>query len=385
MAVQIHRVVRVAINVPARPPARAPWVALLLLALGLLLFPVTTATFAQITNFNVSPGNPAGGLVQGLDGNLYGTSFTGGSNNLGTVFKITPAGALSIVASFDGTNGSYPRGTMVADNAGNFYGVAYSGGATNAGTIFKVTTAGQLLALHSFGNDTANPYGGLTVGNDGNFYGTTETYASVFCITPGGSYTNLTSYFGQNGYALEGGLALGPNGIFYGVAATRAFAQPGGLVFSVTTNGIVSQLTQFNVTNGDQPYGGLVLGGDGNFYGTTSGGGASSQGTVFKIGPTGVASVLYSFAGGTADGGGPNAALIQGSDGNFYGTSANGGIDSQGTLFEVTPGGLETVLYYFSGGQDGRIPGGLIQGIDGIFYGTTTSGGSSSMGTVFAF
>jgi uncharacterized repeat protein (TIGR03803 family) len=181
-------------------------------------------------------------------------------------------------------------------------------------------------------------------------------------------------------------LIQGTDGNFYGTTSSGGTSGQ-GTVFKITAAGVETVLYAFagGTADGSSPHAALIEGADGNFYGITSGGGTSSQGTVFKVGPTGAASVLYSFAGGTADGGGPNAALIQGSDGNFYGTSANGGFDNQGTLFEVTPGGLETVLYYFSGGPDGRNPGGLIQGIDGIFYGTTTNGGSSNLGTVFAF
>jgi len=139
---------------------------------------------------------------------------------------------------------------------------------------------------------------------------------------------------------------------------------------------------------GALPFAGRILQGvDGSFYGTTAGGGTSSQGTVFKITPAGVETLLYSFAGGfvgVADGGDPNTALILGSDGNLYGTSG-GGIGNDGTLFKVTPTGVETVLYYFEGGTAVNRPGGLIQSVEGKFYGTSAYGGSSNLGTVFIF
>jgi uncharacterized repeat protein (TIGR03803 family) len=137
----------------------------------------------------------------------------------------------------------------------------------------------------------------------------------------------------------------------------------------------------------------LVLASDGNFYGTTEGGGTSNTGTVFKITPGGVETVLHSFAGGTTDGSRPNTALIQGNDGNFYGTTTNGGIggdvnsgsSGNGTLFRITSAGVQTMLYSFAGGTDGINPSALILGADGIFHGTSLDGGSSNLGTVYTF
>jgi uncharacterized repeat protein (TIGR03803 family) len=183
-------------------------------------------------------------------------------------------------------------------------------------------------------------------------------------------------------------LLQGSDGNFYGTTALGGTSGQ-GTVFKITPTGVETVLYSFTggTTDASHPYAGLIQGGDGNFYGTTSNGGTSGQGTVFKITPIGVETVLYSFAGGfvgVADGGGPSTALIQGSDGNFYGTPG-GGIGNNGTLFKVTPTGIETVLYYFTGGAAVNIPGALIQGVDGEFYGTTEYGGSSSLGTVFTF
>jgi uncharacterized repeat protein (TIGR03803 family) len=137
--------------------------------------------------------------------------------------------------------------------------------------------------------------------------------------------------------------------------------------------------------DGQEPYAGLIQGTDGNFYGTTVQGGASSDGTTFKITPAGVETVLWSFGGGN-DGQEPYAGLIQGTDGNFYGTTVQGGANSYGTIFKITPAGVETVLYSFEPGSDAEFPtAALIQGTDGHFYGTTYEGGANGDGTVFKY
>src|SRR6267378_1166542 len=143
-------------------------------------------------------------------------------------------------------------------------------------------------------------------------------------------------------------------------------------------------LAAFGPAGPQNPQAPLIQGTDGNFYGTTSQGGASNAGTVFQLTPAGTLTVLYTFTGGTTDGATPNAGLIQATDGNFYGTTVNGGAFSTGTVFQLTPAGTLTVLHEFAGGTDGAAPvAGLIQAADGNFYGTTTQGGASNAGTVF--
>jgi uncharacterized repeat protein (TIGR03803 family) len=285
-------------------------------------------------------------LIQGSDGNFYGTTPLGGTSNDGTVFKITPAGVETVLHSFaGGTDGSQPQTALIQGVDGNLYGTSVGGGIHGSGTVFKITPSGLETIVYSFtgGTDGGTPQAALIKGVDGNFYGTTSVggttgQGTVFKLTPAGVETVLHSFAG-------------------------------------------------GTTDGSHPYAALIQGGDGNFYGTTSSGGTSGQGTVFKLAPTGVEAVLYSFAGGfvgVADGASPSTALIQGSDGNLYGT-AGGGIGNNGTLFEVTPSGVETVLYYFTGGTAVNHPGALILGVDGLFYGTTAYGGSSNAGTVFTF
>jgi uncharacterized repeat protein (TIGR03803 family) len=297
----------------------------------------------------VPTGDGAGpdGLIQGQDGNFYGTTVSGGLNGLGTVFKITPTGTESLVYSFAGgaANGATPQG-LVQGSDGNFYGATSQGGSGpcqgGCGAVFKLTPTGVQTGLYFFsGGSDGGVANGLVQGSDGNFYGTTAY----------GGVTNSQ---------------CGPGGC--------------GVVFKLTPVGIESALYSFvaGSADGALPNASVMQGTDGNFYGTTIYGGASNDGTAFKVTPAGVETVLHSFAGGT-DGALPQTPLTEGSDGNFYGTTPNGGVNGFGTVFKLTPAGAETVLYSFAGGTgDGAIPGtGLIQGSDGNFYGTTNSGGNS--------
>jgi uncharacterized repeat protein (TIGR03803 family) len=303
---------------------------------------------------------PAAGLVQGSDGNFYGTTQDGGTSvncesGCGTVFRISPGGSYTNLYSFQSSpnDGEHPYGGLVQGSDGNFYGTTGDGGTYGVGTVFRISPSGNETNLHSFvgrPNDGQGPAAGLVQGSDGNFYGTTEgggTYGpgTVFRISPNGSYTNLYS-FGSH-----------PNDGAYSAA-------------------------------------GLVQGSDGNFYGTTTDGGTNNCqcGTVFRISPSGTETNLYSFAGSPTDGNDPQSGLVQGSDGNFYGTTSGGGTSTNcfegcGTVFRISPSGTYTTLYSFGNSPtDGEEPdAGLVQGSDGNFYGTTYQGGTNNDGTVFKF
>ncbi|MGA9931351.1 MAG: choice-of-anchor tandem repeat GloVer-containing protein, partial [Terriglobales bacterium] len=345
-------------------------------------------------------------LIQGTDGNLYGTTESGGTFDQGYIFKVTPGGTLSQLYTFcsqaNCTDGAEPFAGLVQATNGNFYGTTSEGGANGAaGTVFEVTSAGRLTTLYNFCSqsgcaDGLEPYAGLIQGTDGNFYGTTlfggaNDLGTVFKITPGGTLTTLYSFCSQNGctdgevpYA---GLVQGTDGNFYGTTVAGG-ANGAGTVFKITPGGTLTTLYSFcsqsGCTDGIQPEAGLVQGTDGNFYGTAAFGGANGEGTVFKITPGGTLTTLYSFCSqsGCTDGIQPEAGLVQ-AGGNFYGTTYFAGPNGYGTVFEITPAGQLTTLYGFGLTDGGFLEGGLVQA-NGNLYGMTVFGGSRLDGTIFS-
>ena len=369
--------------------------------------PTPRYTYQQLYRFtNVPDGkSPRGGLIQGSDGNLYGTTQWGGSGRggsgsvggIGTVFKLTLQGQETVLYSFNnstgGSDGAYPYAGLIQANDGNFYGTTFYGGNGN-GTVFKVTPQGQKTTVYNFtgGTDGAYPQAGLLQGGDGNFYGTTydggsggEGYGTAFKLTPQGQKTTGYNFGGgtDGGYPEAGLIAASDFVGGYGTTAAGGGTPTAGTVFKITPSGKTTLYSFAGGTDGENPTG-LIQAKDGNLYGTTIWGGSNYKGTVFKVTPQGQKTTLYNFTGGT-DGAYPQAGLLQASDGNFYGTTyAGGGIGKgYGTVFKITPQGQKTTLYSFAGRTDGANPyAGLIQASDGNFYGTTYYGGNGA-GTVF--
>jgi len=297
---------------------------------------------------------PMAALVQGSDGFFYDTTFNGGTNGVGTVFKINSNGVLTSLYSFtNGNEGANPQAGLVQGSDGNFYGTTSLGGTNSAGTVFKISTNGALTS-YMFTSVTgvyhgAEPVAGLVQGSDGNFYGTTEVGAAsgcgtVFKISTNGALTNLYSFYGGNdGSEPVAGLAKDSNGFFYGTTS-KGGTNGAGTVFKISTNGALTSLYSFTGGNdGYLPYAGLVPDGHGYFYGTTFYGGTNGAGIVFKISTNGALTSLYSFTGGN-DGSRPNG-LVQGSDGGFYGTTATGGTNGYGTVFKLTIAPQLTITY----------------------------------------
>jgi uncharacterized repeat protein (TIGR03803 family) len=347
---------------------------------------------------------PDGALVQGNDGNFYGISDAGGIgggpiskggfSGAGTVFKVTPNGTETVLYSFGGTptDGAQPQG-LIRGSDGKLYGTTLNGGANFRGTVFELTLDGAQTILHSFagGSDGDHPAAGVIQGNDGNFYGTAinyfeNSYGMVFKLTPEGILTRLHTFAAgpNDGDFPFGSLLLGRDGNLYGTTPEGG-TNNSGTVFKITPDGEETVLHNFGGTpaDGGAPNFGVVQGADGNLYGTTSNGGANGYGTVFKLNPDGVDTVLYSFS-GTGDGAYPSTALVQGSNGNFYGGTYSGGAGAgSSTIFELTSAGVVTSLYSFPSGANSVTN--LVNGSDGNLYGTTYQGGTHESGTFFRF
>ena len=357
-------------------------------------------TVTILHSFGCSDGAyPLDGLAQGNDGNFYGTTQSGGASTncqgwdencqygCGTIFRVEPSGTFSNLYSFSGTEGAIPHAGLVQGSDGNFYGTTPVGGANGYGTVFRISSSGNLTNLYSF---TYSALAGasqpvLVQGSDGYFYGTTPMggangSGTVFRISASGNFTNLYSFSGPDGANPQAGLVQGSDGDFYGTtqyggASTNCY-QGCGTVFRITPSGSLTNLHSFvgYPTDGSVPVAELVQGSDGNFYGVAGG-------TVFRVSPSGNFTNLYYGVSSPA-------WLVQGSDGNFYGTTPMGGASTNcfsgcGTVFRISPSGSFSNLYSFSG-NDGSWPfGGLAQGSDGNFYGTTVRGGTNDMGIVF--
>jgi uncharacterized repeat protein (TIGR03803 family) len=334
---------------------------------GALLRVTPAGTSTTLLLFNGTNGaRPFGSLAQGDDGSFYGVTEQGGAYNQGTVFQATTNGILTTLVSFNITNGASPGSGLVRGSDGNYYGTTASGGAnTNInssgqpgyGTAFRITTNGTLTLLASFdGTNGDSPGWGLTEGQDGNFYGTTTKggdngLGTVFRVTTDGTLTMLTSFNGTNGSSPCGGLILGRDGNFYGTTreggtntAVNAFGTTGyGTVFRITPDGVLTSLTSFNLADGAHPYGRLVEGTDGAFYGTTYFGGtpfaprlALGYGTVFRVSTNGTLTRLISLDSGL-QGVSPMSGLTQAADGSLYGTTQRSGPNGGGTIFHLVP------------------------------------------------
>ena len=382
-----------------------------------LALSLSAQTFKTLHSFDYTDGaGPFTGMVQGTDGNLYGVTSAQGPYTGGTVFKMTPAGALTTLYDFCiltlCADGQAPIGGLVQATNGDFYGTTSGGGANvYGGTVFQITPGGTLTTLYSFcpppNNCADGEYPSVTLlqAGNGGLYGTTAkggTFSgngntpgpgTVFKITTGGALTTLHSFDTSDGFEPYANVIQATDGNFYSTASgggTYGY----GTLFKMTPSGAFSILHSFcsqtSCTDGGNPYGAIVQATNGSIYGTTTGGGTYGFGTVYKITPSGVFTKIYDFCTlACLDGNDPIGGLIQASDGNFYGTTYKGGASSNGTVFKITPSGVLTTLYSFCAVYpscaDGSLPySALVQDTNGIFYGTTSFGGADNAGAIFS-
>jgi uncharacterized repeat protein (TIGR03803 family) len=403
------------------------WVALFLAATAAAS---PAQTFNSLFSFDGTNGEyPFAALVQATNGYLYGTTNTGGTGyGFGTVFQMTPSGTLTTLYtfcanSFTCSDGQTPsNGALVQATNGDLYGTTTSGGVNSYGTVFSITPSGTLTTLWSFCSlsncpDGNSPTAGLVQATNGDLYGTTPYGGAanagvLFKITPGGALTTLYNFCSQPGCA-DGSLPLAPlvlatNGDLYGTTSAGGSTN-GGTVFKITPGGTLTTLHMFcnsdscAIIEGAGPAAALIQANNGDFYGTTVSGGAHNYGTVFSITPSGTLTTLYNFCSQTncADGTNPWGGLVQAPNGEFYGTTQEGGDNNNGTVFNITASGTLTTLYSFtgtgcgegaSGCPDGQWPyAGLVQDTNGKLYGATRFGGTNecssggdNCGTIFS-
>lgn len=356
-------------------------------------------------------GSPYCGLVVGADGNLYGTTTAGGSNNLGTVFQLTPGGGFTSLFAFNGTNGANPYAALTPGNGGLFYGTTSAGGVSNWGTIFLVTTNGAFTNLFSFSGTNnpwqgANPAAALVPDGVGNLWGTANFggltnalylnistllgngYGTVFELTSNGTVTIPIVFGGTNGAHPSGGLVLAKDGNFYGTTTwggngLTASSAGFGTIFRLNPNGTITNIYRFGGGgDGGFIYAGLVQGNDGWLYGGAFQGGSVGNGTLFKVSTNGDFLPLRTF--GYFESATPYAGMMEGGDGNLYGTTfGNAQYGNYGSVYQLTTGGAFTNLVSFNNANGNHPAGVLVQGPDNNLYGTTSAGGANGLGTIF--
>ena len=344
----------------------------------------STGSLTVLHSFSGPDGSgPAGGLIEGSDGFLYGATSSGGDSGLGTVFRISTSGTLTTLHSLAANEGSWPQGKLLQASDGKFYGTTYDNGA-DPGTLFQIDSAGNFTTIHAFSSAEGIWPQGSLIEVGGKFVGSADRggadgYGTAFTVTQLGTLAVVQSFAGPpEGNLPVAGLTQASDGLLYSTTC-GAGDSGAGTLFRIDLVGNLTRLHSFDVsTEGSCPQAALIEASDGNLYGTAGSGGGGGHGTVFRSSTSGTITTLHAFS--LADGDFPDHALVQATDGNFYGSTGNGGDSGRGTLFRVDGAGGFSLLHSIST-TEGASPSGLVQGSDGAFYGSTAGG--SLLGAMF--
>jgi len=327
-------------------------------------------------------------------GNLYGTTYSGGSSDNGTIFKIAPDRTYTVLHSFNGSTGANPMAGLTIDLAtGDLYGLTQAGGSAGEGVLYKLTAGGTYTVLHNFAggaNDGRYPGARMIRDKKGNFYGTTMAGGPldegvVFEYSKRGVFTVLHAFDTTSGPPV-GRLDRDSQGNLYGALSAGGDSQACsghgcGAIFELAHDGTF--VIRYSFTNGDDgryPFGGVTLDKLGNLYGTNSFGGAGGFGVLFRLTPGGDFSTLYSFDGTHGTNSSGEVLIVKN---NLYVTTLGGGANDHGTIVKVSTSGGGTVLHDFTGNDGSLVAAGLVR--DGLLlYGTASAGGASDHGVVFS-
>ncbi|WP_395094833.1 choice-of-anchor tandem repeat GloVer-containing protein [Armatimonas sp.] len=370
---------------------------LLLTGLALSLGAARAQTLTVLYDFGSNPGDPLypheiGMLALGKDGSIFGASEQGGTANRGAIFRFTPEGKLTVLNSFNLTQGAQAFGGLSLGNDGDFYGTTYSGGKLRTGVVFKITASGVFRVLYDFKNteDGSYPLSPPVQAKDGNLYGITSNSSNqqsgtIYKITPSGSVVSPFARLQKSDFATLGNmgsmLVAGTDGNLYGT--TLKGGTGFGTVIKVTPSGQIILLHKFDNANGATSYN-LMQASDGNLYGTCFAGGAMALGLVYRLTLSGEFTVLHTFSG--SDGSNPLAGLVQAKDGYLYGATRLGGAGGRGVLYRIKLSGEAFSVVY---SRDPRMTEGMycvqtpLLHSNGKLYGLTSQGGSKGRGVFY--
>jgi len=359
-------------------------------------------TFADIYNFTGSSGaNPLTGVIEDSSGNLYGTTYSGGSALNGVVYEVSSSGAETVLYNFTGSaDGGSPVAPVIRDSKGNLYGTAVYDGSDHCGVVFKLDTAGTETVLHSFASGTSDgcaPAQGLVMDRKGNLYGTTNSggaynMGTVFKLARNRAETLLHSFAGgasDGAYPDYGHLLIDKAGDLYGVTPAGGSSGKGGgkgVLYKLTAKGKLTLLHRFGRgADGCYPSGSVNMDNAGNLYGITGSCGSSDVGTVWKASHKGAETILHNFAGGTSDGCNPLAGVVLDSKGNLYGNTEACGAYGYGTVWKLSAKGTLTLLHSFDDSDGEWVVGELLRTAKGELLGTTYQGGGDGYGVVWSY